>query len=234
VVALNNAGTVVLSAQNCVVGGSSPTQVGPLAEDALQSTPVNTSGGNAAATLYCSAGALSNVAMRILGYMEWSSGLTTVGIWASGPTKIQLFGPGIKRPGDVAKTLYLLTTTRTTTTSSTLSATSLSNSIAPQSAPNLVRVSISGDIGVQGAAVSAVYVLMRNSAALTQQHRSHLAGPSVSDFESTVSVVFLDAPGTTSSTTYALGYRNSDNVTTVVFPSSNGDSAQMILDEIMA
>ena len=47
--------------------------------------------------------AVTAKAMRILGYMDWSSGLTTAGTWAIVPTLVQLFGPGISKPGDIVQ-----------------------------------------------------------------------------------------------------------------------------------
>jgi hypothetical protein len=86
----NDAGTFRLGVINC----STASAVYPLAEAGLQSS-TGGNGGNSPGAFYTGTG-VSGRPFRILGYMEWSSGLTTAGAWASGPTAIQLFGPGIK------------------------------------------------------------------------------------------------------------------------------------------
>lgn len=113
ITAWNNAGTVVLGVSN----QSTATQIYPLNEAAVQSsTACNAcSNATAAGTFYTTA-AQTSKATRILGYMDWSSGLTTAGTWASGPTTIQMFGPGVKKPGDVVQRIYGGITTAVTNT----------------------------------------------------------------------------------------------------------------------
>jgi hypothetical protein len=41
--------------------------------------------------------------------LEYLSGLATAGTYGSAPTKQQLFGPGIKKPGDVVQTVVATT-----------------------------------------------------------------------------------------------------------------------------
>jgi hypothetical protein len=232
VVALNNAGTVVLGAQYCVAGGATPTQLGPLAEDMLQSTPANTNGGNAAATLYCSAGALSNVAMRILGYLEWSSGLTTAGTWASGPTRIQLFGPGIKKPGDVVQTIWATDTSAFTTTSSTFQTTNTSLSISPVSAANIIAVRVTGTLNINASTVAAYAQLFRGSIAIGGQTIGTIVGSNQNYFPTPLEA--LDAPGSTSAQSYAVKIKNGDNTSNAGWNNFTGRVGTIRADEIMA
>jgi hypothetical protein len=102
VVAFNNAGTVCLGAVNC----STLTQVFPLNEDALQSSQAGTGGGSTAGLFYANVASLTSLPIRILGYLEWSAGLTGTGVWNAIPTKIQLFGPGQRKPGEVVQAAY--------------------------------------------------------------------------------------------------------------------------------
>jgi hypothetical protein len=162
-------------------------------------------GGDSGATLYCSAGALSNVAMRILGYMEWSTGLTTAGTWASGPTKIQLFGPGVKKLGDVVAKYFATPSSRFSTTSNTVQATNLSKAVTPQSAANLMLIRVNGAAYLNGSGFSGFYQILRAGSALSTKQRVYNNGTSVSDFESAAATEYLDAPGTTSSTSYGFG-----------------------------
>lgn len=82
VLAINNAGTVELAAVN-ISGGS------PLDETTLITTVTNASGGNSA-TAYYSTTARSNVAYRVVGYIE--STQATAGTWATTPSTIQGMG----------------------------------------------------------------------------------------------------------------------------------------------
>lgn len=51
--------------------------------------------------------AVANSPFRILGHLTWSSGLPVAGQYSVGPDRVQLFGPGIKKPGDVVKTSFV-------------------------------------------------------------------------------------------------------------------------------
>src|SRR5262249_9641966 len=124
ILAFDNGSDITLGAVNCLVGGGAPTQVFGLDESALQS-PAGGNGGSSAATFYA-AGALSSKPFRIIGYMEWASGLTTAGTWNAAPSKIQLFGPGVKKPGDVIQQVYTTTSTQSSTTSTSFQPSSLS------------------------------------------------------------------------------------------------------------
>lgn len=102
ITAWNNAGTVVLG----VSSQSTATTIYPLNEGGVaSSTACNAcTNASAAGTFYTTA-AQTSKAFRILGYMDWSAGLATAGTWASGPTTIQMFGPGVKKPGEVVQTV---------------------------------------------------------------------------------------------------------------------------------
>ena len=60
-------------------------------------TAINTS--NAGSGSLAVVGCIYQKPIRILGYMEWVSGLTTAGVWTP-PTTIRLFGSGQALPGD--------------------------------------------------------------------------------------------------------------------------------------
>ena len=49
--------------------------------------------------------AVASKAFRLAGLLEWSSGLATAGTYASVPTKIQLYHPGIPLPGTPVQTV---------------------------------------------------------------------------------------------------------------------------------
>lgn len=97
VVAVDTGSGVELGVVNCLSGVS----VMALRDDALYS-PTATPAGSAQ-VIYTTSGQTTKP-VRLIGYLEWGGGLATAGTWASGPTKTQLFGPGVSKPGDVVQT----------------------------------------------------------------------------------------------------------------------------------
>jgi len=86
----------------------------PLRDYQIVSTIAVSGSSNSVQTIYTS-GSASSVGMRFLGFLSWSSGLTTAGTWVV-PTKIQNFTPGCSLPGE---TIQLRRTTSSTTTTGT-------------------------------------------------------------------------------------------------------------------
>jgi hypothetical protein len=235
IVAINNGGTVLLGAFQSVTGGATPTAITPLVENDHQSTGPGTNGGSSAGVIYTSSPSLSLVPIRIIGFMDWNGGLTTAGTWNTTPNLRKLFGPGVKKPGDLVQTAFLTTNVQTTTTLSSLSATALSKSITPTSQVNLVRSRFGGSIGVSKNGDAAVWAVFRNGVPSPQQCRMTVNGSTLTDIEMPLFIEFLDAPATNVPTTYALAFRTNVGATsTVSFPSTNGDTASMTLEEIMA
>src|SRR6266481_3720860 len=107
---LNNGGTPVLGVYNSLGG----TNILPWDETSVANGTGITSS-STAPQVWHTASTLSSVVLRILGYVE--STQATAGTWATSPSKVQLFGPGVKRPGDVVQKSYSTTTTSGTTTS---------------------------------------------------------------------------------------------------------------------
>lgn len=102
IVALHDAGTIRLGAINCA--GSN--KIYPLPEHSLVSSTAEGGAGAAdSAGVVYTGTAVTSKALRILGYLEWTSGLTTAGAWSSGPDVIQLFGPGVPRPGQTVQSV---------------------------------------------------------------------------------------------------------------------------------
>jgi hypothetical protein len=201
IVAFNNSGTVLLGAFQSVTGGGTPTAIAPLMEDGLQTTGAGTNGGSSPGTIYTSSASLSGVAIRIVGYMEWNAGLASAGTWASAPTKIQLFGPGIKKPGDVVQTVWGTNNAAFSTSSSSFQTTNTSLLIAPTSSMNLVFVAAKGTIeAVIGQA--AVANIFRGSTAIGG--RSGILTVAGGDTIVPLSLDALDAPESTSSQTYTV------------------------------
>ena len=224
IVLFNSGGTPVLGVINCLSLSATALSVMALMEETLQS-PTN-GAGNSAQVFYSGAGVSSNSAFRILGYFEYASGLATPGSYATAPTKVQLFGPGMKKPGDVVQTQYNLTSTTSTTNQ-----TAVSGSISPTSACNPIQA-------------SAEFNYVSNGVGGVETRISRGTGPTyfgnIWEFYSSFSGSEpgsgvnkgFDYPATTSSTTYyvyVLSYLGGSAGTF-----NNYGNSQMTLQEIMA
>jgi hypothetical protein len=161
---------------------STAAQIYPLAEDALQSTGSGTSGGGSAGVIQTSVGGLSGKAIRIAGYIEvtWTSGTG----WATTPSKVQVFGPGVHKPGDLVQDVF---------------ANSLTQAIAPTSAVNLVRMTFVINCQPNSASAVTQWTYKRGSTTLV----THNMNGGATALNLTDSVVLLDAPQIASSITYS-------------------------------
>jgi hypothetical protein len=158
---------------------------------------------------------VSNKSFRIVGYLSYESGLSTAGTYASVPTKVQLFGPGIKKPGDVVQTVYATTTTPTSVNNTAKTATALAASITPTSSINLIRVTHHGQAnGPATTSVSFISQIYRNTGTTALGNVSLINSVNGVNSGGTLSNFALDAPATTSSTQYGI------YVTAVANPSS--------------
>lgn len=230
VCAFDNAGTVVLALINC----SNGSQVLPLNEHLVASTTGISGSATSLGTFYTPNGtSLSSKAFRILGYVEYNStGLTTAGTYATAPNFVQLFGPGIKKPGDVIQLAYNSSNTATSTTSSTFQTTGLSVTMSPSSAANPIRIDWQGTAQTNSGSASGCFVQMFRGS-------TGLAASLTCDVNSAVALNggvggnLLDLPNTTSATIYAAKVKNADNVTTVLFPSGTNAGSTMLVQELM-
>lgn len=186
--AINNAGTVALCAFNALSGTNID---GPIDEGVLQTSQSGTSGGSSAQLLYCSTTAVTNKAFRIIGYVEIQEG--TAGTWATGPTFVQLFGPGIKKPGDVVKEVNFAGGTSTTP----------SQAITPSSAANIIKFNAMYNCTLSvSSPSSANFALRRSSTVLDTMAAGGIAG--AEGLNVVASETLFDNPNTTSSTTYSI------------------------------
>ena len=156
----------------------------------LQTSASGTSGGSAAQTIYCNISAVTARAVRYLGYIDIQE--TTAGTWASGPTYVQLFGPGIHKPGETVNG-PLFTGSQSATQSL---------AIVPTSAANFVKFSFTAEISLTSA--SSVLAYKRGSTTLW----TGTVGGSGIQAHFSDSGAILDAPATTSSTTYSITNSN--------------------------
>lgn len=178
-------------------------------EHTLKTTTVLNASSTAAGTPYAPT-AVTLDAIRIIGFCDFSSGLTTAGAWASACTGLQLFGPGIKKPGDSVQTVYSTATT---------------GIITPGSTPNLVKVvaTVVANLGNGGAIANGVVSrsggIGAGTVSTTIAYGIGVSGSASAFLPFTIPL--LDAPGSVSALTYTI---------------TTGGSVQdqsYVLDEIM-
>lgn len=144
----HNGGTPEIGVATC----SSATSVFPCAswEYTLKTTTTISAGAGTGGVLYTTTGVALD-AVRIVGFCDFASGLATAGTWASSCTTLQVFGPGVKKPGDtvqsvVSRTGASATGTGTFTTNDTIPTTAngdqyLSQAITPAASMNVLKIS---------------------------------------------------------------------------------------------
>jgi len=147
VVAFNDAGTARLGLINCVNGYSFPAGVYPLYEGDQFVNSTGGNGGNSSGVFYTGT-AVTAKPYIILGYLEWNSALATAGTWNATPGYIALFGPGVKKPGDVVQSTFGATGVQSSTTGTSFVSSATSASINVSSAVNPVRARSSVNTGV--------------------------------------------------------------------------------------
>jgi hypothetical protein len=175
--------------------------------------------------LYATA-AVSNDAVRLIGYAEYSAGLATAGSYASTPTTLQVMGPNIPRPGSSIQTVTDSTTTPGTTTSGTYVALTSGQSVAitPTSTVNPVIVTSVSTIGLSTAANGFVRTVRGGSTVVGNETRFDSSGTDV--VPSTM--MAYDNPQSTSAQTYS--FQGLTNAGTLSYPSAG---TIVILNEIM-
>ena len=153
----------------------------------------------------------------------------TAGAWSSPCTTLQVFGPGIKKPGDVVQSVIsVIASTNFSTTATAFVTTNASANISPTSPANLVKFSAQGGLGA-GSSNNVLATVFRGAAAIT--NAPVMAFASGAAFSGNGALLYIDAPGTTASTKYAVGLRTATVGSAALFPNNN--TGWMSLDEIM-
>lgn len=222
VVAFDNAGTVVLGLWQSVTGGASPTAIAPLNEAAVVSSTAMSAAATSAGTFYSPNGTtITSKSFRILGYVDYAAGLTTAGTYASVPTTVQLFGPGIRKPGEIVQVAFGSTSTATTTTSATYGTgapptNAPTATISLSTTPNVVLASYFGSLKVgAGTTIGALQLFRGASGAVNTAIGPQVGinGTAVLDIPASTSVI--DAPGTVTAQIYTIRIKSSDGASTV-------------------
>lgn len=206
----DNAGTPVLGVYNCL--NSTGPNLLPWDETTTASTTGITTSSNNSQNWYTT-GSLTPKSFRILGFVE--STQATAGTWATSPSRIQMFGPGVKKPGDVVQTQSQSTTTSGTVSNVAFTALTSSPavSITPQNAANLVKVSSVGTWTMSGGPSTYYLQLARGTTLIGNPVGSVNQGSGIGQ-EAGVAIFTLDLPNTVASTTYSLyGKATSSGIT---------------------
>jgi hypothetical protein len=202
-VEINNGGTAGV----CLFNALSGTSVVPLNEAALQTSASGTTGGSSAQTYYCSISSVSAKAIRILGYIEIQE--TTAGTWATGPTLTQLFGPGVRHPGEFFNFQYAFTSTVTSTTSGSYVATTNLVAITPTSAANLIAIDTGATVEVNGgSATSCAIQIRRGTSTAVNGTFADFGNSTANAINTSLPHSAVDTPNSTSQQTYTV-YMNS-------------------------
>ncbi len=202
----NGDGTFTLALLNC----STATANYPLAEYGTASTVAEGGAGAAdSAGVAYSTAAVSSKPFRIVGFLDWTSGLTTAGTWDTQPDKIQMFGPGIKKAGDIVQTARNPNSTYSSITSvqipfdDTLPQSGegtqvFSTDITPTSKINYLEHEVNLFCGNNAASIIVILALFQDAGAnaIASAYSNSVIAP-------INSVMFARRqPGTTSATTY--------------------------------
>jgi hypothetical protein len=172
ITAIDNAGAVLLGAINCLNGND----IFPLAGFGVITTVAE--GGAGAADnpqVMYAASAVTSKAYTLLGYAAYETGVATAGNWASSPTRLQLYGPGVPLPGQVVQLARSATGALATGTTvipfddtipqNTEGDQYMSKAITPSSAANLLRVEAAAMLASSVSGAVIISALFQDSAA---------------------------------------------------------------------
>lgn len=201
-----NAGAPELVVAVCSTTSSTAAQIYPCSSWEYNRTTTTTISGLAAsAGVPYSTTGVSNDAMRIIGYCDYASGLGTAGAWASACTTLQLFGPGVKKPGDTVQG-PVINTAGSGVNSTTTTKVQANPSIAftPTSTVNPIHVYATAFIENAAGGSSGCNAFISRGTSFTALTVSNIASVSTntSTSGSQVTLSGLDLPATVSSTTY--------------------------------
>ena len=231
VVIFDNSGTLLLGAVNCLSGSN----IYPLRDDILASSTAEGGAGAAdsAQVIYTSS-AVTSKAMRILGYLDWSSGLAAAGTWNIAPTKPQLFGAGVSLPGTPVQSAISMTGTLATGTGTFTDDNStpqntggtqfMSQAITPTSAANILRIDTLSVLSLATTAAGPI---------ITALFQDSTAGALKTDVQGNVSsgsffktIIHHEMLAATTSATTFKSRSGGSSATTIAFNGESGANAR--------
>jgi hypothetical protein len=221
----NNSNTPVLGVYN-TLNTTGPTIVPWNETLTANGTAIGASSPNP--QVWYTASSVSAKNFRILGHVE--STQTTAGTWAAAATAY-LFGPGVKKPGDIVQTVSSELAIKPTTASATYVALTTANlSITPSSAANLIYVHAAGTVNADSLSVSFARTQLsrgtsNNSGLFGTVHGfSHVTANDAASW----AIDGYDSPNTAASQAYALQGKNSAAVSTMWGSLDNGTTTDGI------
>lgn len=106
VVLFDDAGTLRLAVINCLSANGTTLSVYPLVENQNTTGTLaegGAGGADSAGIFYASQATGGSKKFRVLGSMEWTSGLSVAGTWDAGPNEMTLVSPGDRKPGETVQ-----------------------------------------------------------------------------------------------------------------------------------
>ena len=239
VVAFNDGGTVRLAVINCLSGSN----IYPLGQQPIASATQVGVGSDSAHVFYSNGAAVSSKAYTILGWASWESGLATAGTWSSGPSKLQLYGPGIPLPGTVVQNFMIQDSTATSTATALpidntkpqntegAEFTQVATAITPSSAANMLDIEVLTYL-TRGAASNGIVAALFQDTTVDALAVGMGGETSGSTHPCPVTVRHRQIAATTSATTFKLRYGGSAG-TTYINQGSGGALFNGTLDTTM-
>lgn len=213
VVGFNDGGTFRLGVYNA---RSSSDIFFPASRIASSTAEGGAGAADSAQTFYTGT-AVSSKAFAVLGFLTWESGLATAGTWASAPTTVELFGPGVLLPGSVVRVVSADDGSQALNATTAYTNTTTTKSISPESAANAVAVAVQGTIGQTTAAKYAQAKILRGGTEIGRPTGCYYSDAST-DLAALIvpaALFAMDFPNTTGSTTYTVGIKTTASGTVV-------------------
>lgn len=188
---------------------------------------------NVTGTIYTTAG-LSATPVRALGYMDWSSGLTTAGVWNIGPTKIQMMGVGIKKPGEVVQSglTNFAAGSGSSTTSTSFVSTNVTQSITLTSTTNSVAWAFALETTINTNATLCTVQMSRGGVGVGPILPGAFGSTAGTNYVSVPGIWGADLPGSIGPLTYTVQAKSSSGVNPCIWNDGNGGGG-ISLAEIM-
>lgn len=216
VVGFNDGGTFRLGAINCITtaagsgAGSDVSAIYPLSAWGIASSTAEGGAGAAdSAQVFYTGTAVTSKAYAVLGYVTFESGQATAGTWASSPSRVQLFGPGVPLPGQcIQEQISASGATAAGSTTVPLDDTIpqnnegdqyFSQAITPNSAANVLEVVSRVNVALTASTWTIVSLFQDSTANALSTGWSFIGG---ADQGTQVTLEVLMLSSTTSSTTF--------------------------------
>lgn len=213
VVAVNDGGTVRVCTINTLSYNIASSTISANAVASIYPLPSNgiltslSTPGNLSQTFYCGA-IVSAKSYTVLGYVTYTSGLGTAGLYTAIPNTIQLYGPGVPLPGTIVQTRTTTTVSAISIAVTTKAPTFLTDSILRLSSANPIKITAYGQVqrtAASGANSAFLAQLYRGAAGVTAiGNLSSAYSPGGAFYGPTINSAFDDPQSGTLATEYGL------------------------------